>query len=413
NLTSLAVCILPVLVLAQEEPVYELSPFLVETDSNRGYLSTNSVTATGFNIENYKVPLNISVVTEGFLEDLAITDLADATDYMAGVQRGTEERQGTSYFIRGFQTSWFNRNGIRRYHYSGTDNVKQMEVLKGPNAVFYGQTAPGGIVNYVTKRPEFNEEYAVTIRAGEHSEWYGSVEAQGPLWEDKVAYRIMGSYEDSEGWQEWTYRERSFIYGGLRLRPVKGLDIYLEYEKTDDVSNHGGFVPMGNRQYMEQYADPPQELKDFVIGTSPVITEANIDRILGIRWLDIDSWRFDYRQVYGDLPPKNVDFMPEATPWGDEFNHWGPGGSVDAQLETYSAEAFYQPKDWISLRAVVLWDERYQPVLSNIRYHIRGDGSIQVRPQGFWGLYNDTRQIKLESIIRAEFFGYHNFVLGY
>jgi outer membrane receptor protein involved in Fe transport len=403
----------PSLTAQDEEAVFELSPFLVQTESQRGYLSTNSVTATGFNIENYKVPLNISVVTEGFLEDLAITDLADATEYMAGVQRGSEGREGASYFIRGFQTAWLNRNGIRRYNYSGTDNVKQMEVLKGPNAVFYGRTAPGGIVNYVTKRPEFNSEYVATTRIGENDEWSVSLEAQGPLWEDKVAYRVMGTTQEGGYWQPMSERERTFLYGGVRVRPINGLDIYLEYEQIDDFTNHGGWLPMGNYQYMEEYENPPQALQDYILSVDRRATPENILDRMKLRWLDIGTWQADHFQVYGERPPRNVDFMPEATPYGDEWNTWGPNGYVDADIETITAEALYQAFDWLSFRAVSLWDERYQPTLSSFRYHVRGDGSIQVRPNPDWGLFNDSRQIKLETIVRVDFVGFHTFVGGY
>src|SRR5690606_40043730 len=40
-------------------------------------------------------------------------------------------------------------------------NLERVEVLKGPSSVLYGQMAPGGMVNQVSKMPRLGQEQAV------------------------------------------------------------------------------------------------------------------------------------------------------------------------------------------------------------------------------------------------------------
>lgn len=396
-----------------DETVFELSPFVVAVEATRGYLATNSITATGFNMENFRIPLNISVATDAFLRDLGVQDLSEATFFLSGVTVGDQDagsRQGANFRVRGFETSWANRNGIRRYSIVGTDNVERLEILKGPNAVFYGQAAPGGIVNYVTKRPQFTPLQVVTAEINTNGRMKGTLESQGPIGPESfpVAYRLMAAYEDDNGWRDFEYRKRFFGYGGLRLRPVRGLEIFLEYERTEDERNFGSNVPMGNRQYMAEYANPPQELIDHVLSIDPRATPDNVLNRLRLRWLDIAGWQSDHRAVYGVMPPRNVDFMPEATPYGREWNIRGPGGFVDGWIETYNIEMIYQLSSALSFRGLVLWDDRQTDNLESIRYHVRGDGSFNPAPVTSFGLRNLTRQIVFETVARFELFRVHN-----
>jgi outer membrane receptor protein involved in Fe transport len=408
---------------ATEETIYELSAFEVSADTTRGYLATNTLSATGFNAENFKIPLGISVATEAFLDDIAATDLSDTTYYLAGVttgEWGPGDRQGANYHIRGFQAAWQNRNGLRVYNISGTDNVARFEVLKGPSSVFYGEAAPGGIVNYVTKRASFVPNHSVTFETNSEGRMKGTLETEGPLKvlgkDDWLAYRFMVSHEDDQTWRDFEYRNKLFYFGGLRIRPLEGLDIFVEFEKTREDYNYGRNVPMGNRDYMADWADPPQELLDYILTVDRRANPDNVRDRAQLRWLDIVAWQSDNKAVYGVMPPKYVDFMPEATPYGHKWNIHGPGGGVDMDIEVKTIDIQYRALDWLHLRAAVTEWDRIMTSLESLRYHVRGDGSIDVEPvMGFgFGLLNLTRQTNLEALLSGDFWGTsHNLVLGF
>lgn len=112
-------------------------------------------------------PQTISIVTHKDMEVRAVTSVAEALTYTAGVQsqpQGIDSRiDGVS--IRGFGAGGFTSNnnfidGLRlpgggQWTSTSFDPsaLERIEILKGPSGALYGQTAPGGIVNLVSKKP--------------------------------------------------------------------------------------------------------------------------------------------------------------------------------------------------------------------------------------------------------------------
>ena len=47
-------------------------------------------------------------------------------------------------------------------------SLDQVEFLKGSSALLYGNVAPGGILNLVTKSPSFTKGGAISFQAGSY-----------------------------------------------------------------------------------------------------------------------------------------------------------------------------------------------------------------------------------------------------
>ncbi|MFP3700299.1 TonB-dependent receptor plug domain-containing protein, partial [Burkholderia sp. SIMBA_013] len=108
-----------------------------------------------------------------------VRNLNEATRYTAGVlpeSQGIDNRVDDLY-IRGFDAGSFGANvmldGLRAPSDSSlswnrtsfnTWNLERVEVLKGPSSVLYGQLAPGGMVNQVSKLPTLGEEQVVQLQ---------------------------------------------------------------------------------------------------------------------------------------------------------------------------------------------------------------------------------------------------------
>jgi len=149
-----------------DDDVETLGAFEVSEEKDYGYLKTNSATATRIGMEIQKVPMNVSVLSREFLDDTNAQSLTDIFRYSAAasgdtryaMRRPANEATPQGVFtMRGFAVNSIMRNGVFRYLSANLDNVERVEVVKGPAAVFFGQGYPGGVINYITKRPSFTK----------------------------------------------------------------------------------------------------------------------------------------------------------------------------------------------------------------------------------------------------------------
>ena len=157
-------------------------------------------------------PQSISIVSREEIELRASPSIADALAYTAGVQAepsGIDSRVD-EVSVRGFGAGGFSSNnnfvdGLRlpsggQWTRTSFDPfaLQQIEVLKGPSGALYGQTAPGGVVNLVTKRPTEKSEGEFFLQSSGFtnlSNWQGqaSGDVSGRLTHDgALTGRIVG-----------------------------------------------------------------------------------------------------------------------------------------------------------------------------------------------------------------------------
>ena len=109
-----------------------------------------------------------------------------------------DENNPTGYLVNGFNSRGYNGN-------RSTANVETIEVMKGPGSALYGQGEPGGAINIITKKPQFDKQGYIQGTLGNFDKKQVEFDYTDGLNED-MAYRLNGSYEDSD-----TYRDHVFI----------------------------------------------------------------------------------------------------------------------------------------------------------------------------------------------------------
>ncbi|MEW4447780.1 TonB-dependent siderophore receptor [Qipengyuania sp. JC766] len=127
--------------------------------------------------------LVVTTITEELIEDQGARDAQDLYRNISGV----------SFFsyagvtARGFRQEENFYDGLRGDPYAGFSvpqlfNVERVEFLKGPSGMLYGPGAPGGLFNYVTKKPDL-EEFSGQVKAigGTEDRFGGSAEVNAPL----------------------------------------------------------------------------------------------------------------------------------------------------------------------------------------------------------------------------------------
>ena len=158
-----------------EGELYELSPFSVTTDGDIEYTSQNSISATRTNVGS-KTSQSVVVFNQDLLDDSNLVSLTAILDMDASFMNGFSSEDGVSGEIRarGMGVSSGSVLLVDGFESLATNSiipivgVERIEILKGPNAVLYGETSPAGVINRISKRPSFDRAFgSITAAVGD------------------------------------------------------------------------------------------------------------------------------------------------------------------------------------------------------------------------------------------------------
>jgi iron complex outermembrane receptor protein len=191
-----------------DEPI-SLSEFTVTAESQTGYTASESMSGSRIPTRVKDLPFNVDVITSDFANDFLILD------YSQTVQGGMVTQDldaGASYTVRGITASGQLYDGF--WLPAGTPVPaafrQRTEILNGPSAGVYGQTAPGGMINIVPIVPKFNPYEMARVSFGTYNLFDGRIEATGPI-SSKTAYLFMADDYNRAFNQPW-HEDRNKSY---------------------------------------------------------------------------------------------------------------------------------------------------------------------------------------------------------
>lgn len=183
--------------------------------------------ATKTNTPIMELSRTISIETALDLKQKGALNLSQTATYMAGV---TGETYGyatrvDSVSSRGLSIPRY-RDSIQELFgsYNSTRaevyTMEQVELLKGPASVLYGQGSPGGIVNYVSKTPTLGKGSEVTLSYGSFSRAQLGVDINESLSDDdKWVGRFVGLYRDSESQVDYVTDDTQVLMPSVSYMP--------------------------------------------------------------------------------------------------------------------------------------------------------------------------------------------------
>lgn len=218
-----------------------------------GYVPKRSATGTKTDTSLHETPQSISVVPRQQMDDQAADSLEQAFEYTAGIsslEGGALRSIGTRFVVRGFSTL-----GTAALYLNGTKfplnslsgsmelyNFERVELLKGPASILYGQAAPGGLVNLVSKRPTAEPLREIEVQLGSWKRKQLAVDLGGPVTEDgKVRYRLTALHRDSDSMIKQISRDRTSLSGSLewQLTDDTLLTVLATYDKINSPYDGG------------------------------------------------------------------------------------------------------------------------------------------------------------------------------
>jgi len=182
-LSLLALALSPALVLAADPAVLEAVTVTVPGEGSDDYQARRASVSAYDDAELLDTPASVSVVTQQMLADQQARLLSEVLKNDAAV--------GESYapigYYENFVVRGFSLNAASSYKINGRtitgeqnvalENKQQVELLKGLAGLQAGVSEPGGLVNYVTKRPK--DVRAVTVSSNEQGERYLATDVGG------------------------------------------------------------------------------------------------------------------------------------------------------------------------------------------------------------------------------------------
>jgi len=203
------------------------------------------VTAVRSGLKPMDNPQSIQVIGSEIIEQQQAIRLSEVLKNANGVYVGSA-RGGAqeSFFSRGYDMSANNmfKNGFR-YNAGSIPDVSgldKVEFLKGGSALLFGNVAPGGILNLVTKTPQFKSGGEVSMQIGSYSYYKPAFDLYGGLTKS-IAFRINGSYENSESFRDVVKNKRVYVNPSLLfiINPKTQITLQGDYLSADWTPDFG------------------------------------------------------------------------------------------------------------------------------------------------------------------------------
>jgi iron complex outermembrane recepter protein len=206
-------------------------------------LNNKSVSIGKIDINPMDLPQSLTVVGQSVIRDQQAQRLSDVVKNVNGVYLTTTRGNvQESFAARGyaFGSSNLFKNGSRIN--SGVmpemSSLEKVEVLKGSAAILFGQVAPGGVLNMVTKQPKFNSGGEVSMRVGSYDLYKPSFDVYGPV-SRSIAYRLNGTYETAGSFRDQVQSMRYYVNPSLLFRLGQRTELvaegdYLYHQFTPD-----------------------------------------------------------------------------------------------------------------------------------------------------------------------------------
>lgn len=201
--------------------------------------------STKSNLTIMETPQPISIVTHEIIEQQQAKQLSDVLQNVNGIyvtssRANSQDSFGGRGFILGNDNMFKNGSRINSGVFPEVSGLERVEVLKGANAMLYGNTAAGGVINMITKKPKFNFGGNVGLNAGSWNSYKPTVDVYGPL-SKNIAFRVNGAYEYAENFRDVVKSEKyyfnpSFLFN---LSEKSQLIVEADYLKNDFTPDFG------------------------------------------------------------------------------------------------------------------------------------------------------------------------------
>jgi iron complex outermembrane receptor protein len=277
---------------------------LVRGKRESGYTSSTQSGGTFGDQRLLDTPYSVTVIPQELLIDQQVRALGDIARNDPSTIVSTPPGFNDTINIRGYNldnSTSYRREGLifQNQVQSPFENKAAVEIIKGPASVRYGFTPPGGVVNYVLKRPT-QTPYSFAQIFGDSFGGYGiHIDTSGPI-SDTVGVRLNAVAAREATFVDGVAGPRYMASAMVEWKPTDTLtiDFDLEYQfrelEQQAVISFGSFAPSvtpeQRREVLERF--DPTTFIGQEWGTYPT---SNVIGSLGVKWEFTPGWTLTAR----------------------------------------------------------------------------------------------------------------------
>ena len=217
----------------------DLSPHLTQ--------SNNTASRLGLSVK--ETPASIDVISQELMVQRGARTFEEAlrggVGITAGGNPGAPSISSTRGFTGGFVSYLFDGSRVATASMTSrpqdTWNYERIEILKGPASVLYGEGAIGGVVNFVTKRPDRNNPSKEAMVSYGSFNTVRAAVGLGTAVGEEGALRLDYSHQQTDGYIERNkqrFDNLTLGYATKLTRDIK-LDLSMDYAHDDALSYQG------------------------------------------------------------------------------------------------------------------------------------------------------------------------------
>jgi iron complex outermembrane receptor protein len=250
--------------LSTVERQKQLEELVVTAKKSDTVVPTAAPSATKSAVPLLEESRSLSVIARAEIDQRGAQSVEQAVAYTPGVLTGVggTDSRVDDVMIRGFEAGGFTGNsyldGLRLPNGGqwtttqfDTFGLESVEVLKGPASVLFGQVAPGGLINLVSKRPTAETAGLASVQYGSFGTWQYAADSRGAIDQDgQFLYRLSGLYRDGGSQVDHTDLERIFVAPAItwNISENTALTVLSSFQKDRGGSTYQ-FLPVTGTLY--------------------------------------------------------------------------------------------------------------------------------------------------------------------
>ncbi len=225
------------------EEVIELSPFIVSTAQDTGWVANNTLAGSRLRTKLDDIASQMEVFTMEFMNEFGLNSIDDAAIYSLNIENSLEyvsdvdsKSSGVGNLrVRGMGQARRSREFFATTTRSDNYNLDRVTLASGPNPMMFGIGAPTGAIDASLARPIMNRDFnRVRMQVDSWSGIRGEFHFNKTLVRDKLALRGALLADNKKADLSPSLERDRRLYGALLYTPFKKTRISAHYEHVDN-----------------------------------------------------------------------------------------------------------------------------------------------------------------------------------